>query len=337
MYYALSMAGVGSDTETRSEFNALLGWENQSENEVLTSMKGLYTELMPPTNKVKLTIANSLWQKMGAPIKVEYKNLVAEYFDAEVRELDFANPESVNIINSWIEVKTNNLIQDMLDAISPDAIMYLINAIYFKGDWKYVFDTEDNFQAPFYKADGNNEMVTYMHQKTYLNHLQNDNFALVQLPYSDSNYCMTLLLPNENTTTNDLLTQLNSQNWKSWSTALQMDEVEISLPKFKYKFGTRNINSELQTMGLLKAFNANEADFSKISDIQIYISRVLHQAFIEVNEQGSEAAAATILEFENTSIGNDVKLVFNKPFIYAIEHKPTQSILFIGKVAFPEQ
>jgi serpin B len=337
MYYALSMAALGADTDTRTEFDALLGWAGKDETEVLESLKSLYQQLMPPNNEVKLDIANSLWQREGAPIKEAYKNQVAGNFDAEVRTLDFTNPESVAIINGWIADKTNDLIKDMLDQISSDAIMYLINAIYFKGDWLYVFDEEDNLQMPFYKADGTNTHVTFMRQKTNLNYLNNEQLIGVQLPYSDTNYCMTLLIPKEGLAIDAIIEEMNAESMKTWTEAMQMKEIEIQLPKFKYGFGTRNINPELQRMGLLKAYSPSEADFSKITDLQIYISRVMHKAFIEVNEKGSEAAAATIIEFENTSIGEETMAYFNKPFVFTIQHLPTQTLLFMGKVAYPEQ
>jgi serpin B len=337
MYYALGMASLGADSDTRTEFNSLLGWTDKDETEILESLKSLYEQLMPPNDEVKLSIANSLWQREGAPIKESYKDLVTANFDAEVRTLDFTNPESVAIINGWIADKTNDLIKDMLDQISSDAIMYLINAIYFKGDWLYVFDEEDNLQMPFYKADGTTTEVTFMRQKTNLNYLNNEQLIGVQLPYSDTNYCMTLLIPKEGLAIDAIIEEMNAESMKTWTEAMQMKEIEIQLPKFKYGFGTRNINPELQRMGLLKAYSPSEADFSKITDLQIYISRVMHKAFIEVNEKGSEAAAATIIEFENTSIGEETMAYFNKPFVFTIQHLPTQTLLFMGKVAYPEQ
>ncbi|MGE4290120.1 MAG: serpin family protein [Salinivirgaceae bacterium] len=336
MYYALAMAGIGSDTETREEFEALLGWENRTEEEVLELMLNLYTELMPQDNKLTLAIANSLWQRTGFPVFDSYKDTVQKYFDAEIQSLDFNDPQAVAIINAWIEDKTRGLIPDMLDQLSPEALMYLINAIYFKGDWKYVFDPDDNLQAPFYKADGSSASVTYMNQKTYLNYLKNDWFTAVQLPYTDSSYCMTLLLPEPEVGIDGLITDLNGENWNSWAKAYQMVAVTVSLPKFTFAYGLRNINQELNDLGLVSAFNPIAADFSKITDQQINISRVLHKAFIEVNEQGSEAAAATVVEYVNTSIGNELTLILNRPFVFAIEHKPTQTLLFLGKMAIPK-
>jgi len=332
MYYALSMAGTGAANKTKDEFIELLGWENKTDEEILKSMNELYLNLKPQNIGVTLEIANSLWSRKGAPIKDIYKNQTQDYFDAEVRELDFTSPEAVDIINSWIEVKTNNKIQDMLDVISPDAIMYLINAVYFKANWKYEFKEEDTFEGQFYKTNGTSDKVDYMQQKTNLNYFSNDLFTSVKLPYADSNFYMEILVPNNSFNTDDILNQMSIENLKNWNLQYAMHEVLVTLPKFKFDFGTRNIVPELQSLRLNEAFSPN-ADFSPITDIQIYISRVLHKAFIEVNEKGSEAAAATIIEFEYTSIGNEsFSLMANKPFIFSICHEPTQSIMFLGRV-----
>jgi serpin B len=339
MYYALSMAGTGSANLTKQEFVNVLGWANKTDEEILTSMQELYQSLMPnDSNSVSLEIANSLWSRQGAPIKETYKSKTKEYFDAEVRELDFSSAEAVHIINSWIEVKTNNKIVDMLDYIPADAFMYLINAVYFKGSWKYEFKTEDNINESFYKADGSTINVDYMRQKTNLKYYANAVFTSVKLPYTDTNFYMTFLVPNYNISINDLMAQMTIENWNNWNTQYKTEEVTVTLPKFNYEFGTRLINDELKALGLADAFTET-ADFSKITDNEIFISRVLHKAFIEVNEKGSEAAAATIVEMIETSAGpNEIyNLTANKPFIFAICHEKTNTLMFVGKVAVPHQ
>jgi len=165
MYYALSMAGTGAEAKTKQEFINLLGWENKSDDEILASMKELYNDLLPQASGVNLEIANSLWSRQGATIKDIYKNQVQDYFDAEVRELDFSSPEAVDIINSWIEVKTNNKIEDMLDFIPSNALLYLINAVYFKANWKYIFEEKNTFNAAFRETNGTMKNVDFMQQK----------------------------------------------------------------------------------------------------------------------------------------------------------------------------
>jgi serpin B len=338
MYYALGMACIGAVGETNHEFKSLLGWQNQTDSSILIAMKSLYSDISPVNEGITFEVANSLWQRLGFPIKDSYKSQVAEYFDAEVSELDFDNPQSVDVINNWIEEKTHDRIQDMLDAISPDAIMYLINAIYFKADWKCQFDEAENRTMTFTKSDNQTTDVTFMRQKGTFRYQKNEYCTSIALPYIDSSYSMLMLLPNSQVGMNGFMEQLTLENWKQWKSQMSYQEVEVSIPKFKYDYGTKIINKELQDLGLVKAFNADEADFSNITDFQIFISRVMHKAFIEINEKGSEAAAATIIEFETTSEGpGALSFTADRPFVFAIVHEKSNSVLFIGKVAYPQQ
>jgi len=333
MYYALSMAGIGAANDTKQEFIRLLGWEDKSDDEILNSMKELYSDLQPKNPSVNLQIANSMWSYHGAPIKENYKNQMLNYFDAEVREIDFMKPEAVDIINSWIEDETNNKIEDMLDIIPSNIFMYLINAVYFKADWKYEFKENDTDTGVFTKTDGSTSDVDYMTQTTNLKYFENDKFASVKLPYADSTFCMMVMVPKGLLSANDMIADLTPENWQNWNTDFHSEEVQLTIPKFSFSYGTRLINDELITLGLEEAFELS-ADFTPITDISICISRVLHKAFIEVNEQGSEAAAATIVEFRKFSTGSDdgYRLTANCPFVFAICHERSQSIMFIGKV-----
>jgi len=339
MYYALGMAGMGAAGVTREEFDALLGWQNLSDSSLQETMKSLNSDILPKKSGITLEIANSLWQSQLFPIKAEYKSTVEDYFNAEASLLDFADPNSVDVINNWIANKTHDRIKDMLDAIPAEAVLYLINAIYFKGDWKYQFDEKDNRDFPFYKANQETLTATFMRQKSIFKYQTNDICSSITLPYSDSTYYMVLLLPTSGVGIDGLMNQLSTETWKNWEQQMEYKEVEVTIPKFKFEYGTRLINDELQELGLVKAFSPFDADFANITDESIFISRVLHKAFIEVNETGSEAAAATIVEFEYTSAGPDNTVTFtaDRPFIFAICHQTTNSILFMGKVAWPEQ
>lgn len=334
MYYALAMAAIGSDTETRTEFNTMLGWNNMAETEVLEAMKELSNDLKPANENVTLSIANSMWQRQGASVNENYKSLVHDYFDAEARELDFSSVEAVEIINSWIEVKTNNLIKNMLDDIPADAFMYLINAIYYKADWLYKFKEEDSYDGDFIMEDYNMVDATFMTQKSNFQYFSNNTFQAIKLPYADTNFYMAVFLPNQEYEIADIINQINSENWTSWNSEYSLQEVTLTLPRFKVAYGVKLINEELQALGLHQAFEPT-ADFSKITDADIYISRVMHKAVIEVNEEGSEAAAATVVEYVETSAGNQLYFTANKPFVYAICHEPSNSILFIGTLVDP--
>jgi serpin B len=272
-----------------------------------------------------------------SPVKELYIQETEDYFNAKATALDFTDPASLDIINSWIEEKTHGKIANMIEQLSPDAVVYLINAIYFNGIWKYQFEDTLNFDAPFTKIDGTREDVTYMKQTVPLKFYRHTNFSAVQLPYVDSNYTMTIYLPDNKYSTSDLAMELGPENWKNWADLFEYKEVVLELPKFKYSYGNRLLNNELIDLGLELAFDPNQADFSNITDAQIFISKVLHKAFVEVNEIGTEAAAVTVIEFEVTGIEtNKIYFQVNKPFIYTITENKSGSILFMGRVAFPE-
>lgn len=337
MYYALSMAGNGANGDTYLAFSDVLGWDSYEKQSVLNSMKVLFDELIPNNPEVVVEIANSLWPNENFYVKEDFISESQNYFNAEVKTLNFLAPGAVDLINDWIADKTDDKITDMLDQISPDAVLYIINAIYFNAIWKYQFEDTSNYQAPFLKIDDTHQDVTFMQQKAPLKYLYTDDFSSVKLPYVDSNYIMTVYLPNQGSSTNSFLEEFTAQNWKLWNDSFEYKDVTLSLPKFKFVFGTRLINKELIDLGLGIAFSPALADFSNITDQQIFISRVLHKAFVEVNEEGTEAAAATIIEFENTSIEpNQVTLSINRPFIFTITEEKSQSLLFMGRVAFPE-
>lgn len=337
MYYALAMAGIGADGETRQEFNSVLGWSFASDSLLMEAMKQIYNDIKPTENKITLEIANSLWQNQEFEVYQTYKDNVATYFDAEVRALDFTNPDAVNTINAWIENKTHDKIKDMLDAIPDDVLLYLINAIYFKGDWKYTFDEKYTANRNFTTNNGIVEQVPFMNQETYVNYLETEGFKMIELPYADSNYSMVMLLPI-NQSVGDLMNQIDMNKWVQWQNQAKRQLVRISIPKFKFGYGTRLLNEELKDMGLVSAFD--NANFSKMTPYSVYISRVLHKSFIEVNEKGSEAAAVTIIEIRVTETIDgkpDPSFAADRPFIFAICHKPTNTLLFMGKVADPSK
>ncbi len=335
MYYALSMAANGAKGETYNAFKQTLGYNYEME-EMLQDIKSLYEQLIVNDDKLIVEIANSLWTDQSFKVKEKYNTDLTDYFYATARSLDFGSPESVNIINEWIEEKTHEKIQKMLDAISPDEVLFLINAIYFKGDWQYTFNEDDNTQLAFHKEDGTSTKVEFMNQRTDISYLNKGEYSAVKLPYADTNYFMTIFLPGGNKTTDDVLDILNSEEWNGIQSKFVKQDVMLSIPKFKFEYGVREISKELKEMGLSVAFSGH-ADFSGISDLGLAISRVLHKAFIDVNEKGSEAAAATIIGIELTSVGGSEQVYFvaDHPFIFTISERKTNSILFMGKVAGP--
>lgn len=334
MYYALSMAANGAEGETYDAFKQTLNYDFEK-TEILEDIKSLYEQLIVNDEQIIVEIANSIWTQETFEVKQKYSNELVDYFYATAQSLDFYDPESVNTINKWIAEKTHDKIQKMLSEISPDEVLFLINAIYFKGDWLYTFNEEANSQSDFRKEDGNTISVEYMNQKSEFKYFSNPTYCAVQLPYADSSFFMTVFLPGINKSTGDILELLSDGEWNKIQNKFNEKTVHLSLPKFKFEYGVRNLNKELKELGLSQAYT-DDANFSGISDLGLRISRVLHKAFIDVNENGSEAAAATIVGIELTSV--DPNLVYfsaDHPFIFTISERKTNTVLFIGKVAEP--
>lgn len=334
---ALAMTYNGADGSTKEAMEKTLELSGFTIDEINENYKMLIDALVSVDPKVLMSIANSIWYKQTFEVEQDFINVNQNYFYAEVSPLDFGNPDAVTTINNWVADKTNDKITEILDAIPADAVMYLINAIYFKGIWKYEFDESDTEEKPFYLSNGTTKDVPMMVQEGSFNYLSNDILQAVEMPYGAGNYSMIILLPQYNKTPDDIIGQLSNENWNRWlSEFYEAEKVQIHLPKFKFEYKNK-LNDELINMGMGIAFG--NADFSKINpNAGLYISRVLHKTFIEVNEEGTEAAAVTLVELRESSTGGETGIHFyvNQPFIFAIKEKYTNSIIFMGKVMEPD-
>jgi serine protease inhibitor len=334
--YALGMTYNGSAGDTKEAFSQVLHFDGLTDQEVNESYQDLMTQLVGLDDRVQFSIANSIWYKQGYNVLEAFIATNREYFDAAVEELDFSDPAAVDIINGWIEEKTNDKIRDMLDYIPSDAVMYLINAIYFNATWKYQFDPGETFEENFLLEGGGLHRCDFMQVEGGFNYTRQEDFTAVELPYGDSAFSMVVLLPEPGVTVAELVEALDAESWDSWFASPHPANVLIQLPKFKYGFKSL-LNDPLTDLGLGIAFNEG-ADFTHITPGGgIFISRVIHQTFIDVNEEGTEAAAATIVEMRETSIpAGPVPFRADKPFFYVIRENSTGAILFMGKVGKPE-
>jgi len=336
---ALAMTYNGADGSTKEAMEKTLELNGLTVDEINENYKILIDALASVDPKVLMSIANSIWYKHTFKVEQDFINVNQNYYYAEVSPLDFYDPDAVNTINNWVADKTKNKITEILDYIPANAVMYLINAIYFKGIWKYEFDESDTEEKPFYLSDGTTKDVPMMVQEGSFNYLSNDIIQAVEMPYGAGNYSMIILLPQYNKTLDDVIDQLSNENWNRWlSEFYEAEKVQIHLPKFKFEYKNQ-LNDELINMDMGIDFDPDYADFSKINPgWQLYISRVIHKSFIEVNEEGTEAAAVTLVEICYTSAGGETGIHFyvNQPFIFAIKEKYTNSIIFIGKVMEPD-
>jgi len=335
---ALAMTYNGADGDTKAAMEETLGLAGLTTDQINKNYKFLIDALSSVDPKVLMSIANSIWYKHTFPVEQDFIDVNQNYYYAEVLPLDFGDPGAVNIINNWIANKTNDLITEVLDFIPPDAVMYLINAIYFKGIWKFEFDEAETEEEPFYLSDETTKDVPMMVQEESFNYLSNDWVQAVEMPYGQGNYSMIVLLPQTGKTLDEVIDALSNETWNNWLGDFHKEEkVVIHLPRFKFEYENL-LKEELISMGMGIAFDPGYADFSKINpNRQLCISRVIHKSFIEVNEEGTEAAAVTVVEIIETSAGGETFISFhvNQPFLFAIREKYTNTIIFIGRVMEP--
>lgn len=331
---ALAMAYNGADGDTKTAMQTTLGFSNFTAEEINTGFKELSDALLDVDDKVDLFIANSIWYKDGFSVLPDFITTNQNYYDAEVQSLDFGNSSAKNTINNWVANNTNNKIPTIVDNINPNDIMFLINAIYFKGNWKYKFDPSKNTQLEFTYEDGSTQNIEMMSLNTKFKSMQNEEVKMVELPYGRGNWVMDLILPQDGKTANQIIEGLTEDKWNGWVAALDPPaEITVTVPPFKFEY-EKSLNDALKQMGMDIAFDEQLADFANINpNADLFISRVKHKTFIEVNETGTVAAAATSVGVGVTSAGSFI--IFNKPFLFAIREQTTGAILFIGKVGNP--
>jgi serpin B len=324
----------GAEGATADSMKMVLSYTGMDSAAINGYCKTLRNTLLSLDPKVKLAIANSIWYQQDFYVLPEFIQTNAYYFDAVVQELNFSDPGAKDIINSWIEAKTNGRIEDMIKEIEPDIVMFLINALWFKGDWSSRFETENTKLENFYPVGADPVQTPMMHQKQNFAYFGNSLVRIAELPYGRGNFAMTILLPADGKTLSDVMEELNAETWNSWIHSLTEQKLVLALPKLKFSYELK-MNDALKSMGMSIAFYEGSADFTKINPAGgLYISYVQQNTFLEVNEAGSEAAAATVVAIGKTSAGpeEEISFIVNKPFLLMITERSTGAILFTGRI-----
>ncbi|HOW30009.1 MAG TPA: serpin family protein [Bacteroidales bacterium] len=336
---ALGMTRNGAANATLDSMTTTLGFNGLTDQEINESYKYILETFSTLDPKVDLSIANSIWSRNTFSVIEAFKATNQTYFNASVTPLDFNDPSSVTTINNWVSDNTNDLIPKIVDQIGPDMVMYLINAVYFKGQWRYQFEKEKTAPKTFYLADNSQVQVESMLQRANLQYFKGSVFQAVELPYNQGNYNMNILLPDAGTSLADVIALLTQENWQSWKQGFVETDVQLQIPKFKYEYEEKNMIPILAGLGMGIAFAPDFADFTRInSEGGLYISEVKQKTYIETNEEGTEAAAVTSVGVAVTTIGIDpqpVSFIADHPFVYLITEKSTGTILFIGTVMNP--
>ena len=331
LHIALGMLLNGADTDTKKEIQKVLGLENQSMEEINKTYLELIENLPKVDPKVVNTIANSIWQDKNFTSEQTFIDNLTNSFKARLYNEDFGNPATVDKINKWASDNTNAKIKKILEQIEPSQVMFLINALYFKGDWTKEFNTESTRKDEFNGTKGL-KMVDMMNQTSEFKYGNLENYQLVELPYGNEKYSMTVLLPKSGTVEN-IVSKLDATNWQAAQNAMAKTKVGVSLPKFTIEY-SKKLNSVLQKMGMIKVFGS-QADLSKIAKPagKLKVGFVKQDTYVAVDEKGTEAAAVTTIGIEVTSIQTYPKIICDKPFAFLITEKTSNTIMFIGKVS----
>ncbi len=334
---ALAMTYNGAIGETKQEMGTVLGFENVNDSSLNVAYKGVYDVLMNSDEKVEISLANSIWYTDMWTVDQSFSNIIQTYYNGEISPIDLSNPtEAKDIINEWVENKTKDKIKDLLKQIQPEDVMFLVNAIYYKSDWTYKFNKEETIESNFYKEDSSTVKCQMMRvNEIDIKNRYTEGYFLIELPYGNKQYGMVIILPNGDKKVNDIIGEITIDEINSLLEDTSKSVITVHLPKFKVEYESK-LNDILIEMGINIAFDPYQAEFPELFENVkdgIWISRVRHKAFIEVNEEGTEAAAATVVVMAFNAINDEIW--FNKPFIYLIRENTTGTILFMGKLMDP--
>ncbi len=331
---ALSMTMNGATGETRDAMLDALRLKGLTPETINDSYKNLTEALLSVDSRVLIKIANSVWTEEDFAVKQAFIDILNNYYSAEGVPFDIHDPATPDLVNKWIEDNTNGLIKKMIDGLDSNTVMLLINAIYFKGKWKSQFDASKTVDMPFYR-NSTVVIVPTMKQENEFSVYKGTGFTMAEFPYGQGNFVMDVILPDSQQGINDLLPSFNAAGFATWAGRLDSQKVNLSFPRFKFGY-KQDLVDILTKMGMGIAFIPDVADFSNITDqYNLYINKALHQAFIETNEEGTEAAAATIIGVGVTSVPVIMELKLDHPFLFVIRETSTNAILFMGRVSDP--
>lgn len=334
---ALAMTYNGASGETQQAMAKALELQGISLQNINQSNNALKASLENADPDVQLTIANSLWARQGIPFKPEFMQSNQKFYGAEVTELNFGSPDATGIINGWVKENTRGKIDQIINQIKPDDVLFLINAIYFKGNWTEQFDKSETTERPFYLANGSSKQHPMMSQSGEYRYYENESFQAISLPYGKERLSFYVFLPKKNTDLEAFQKQLSLENWQQWMNQFRSREGSIQLPRFKLDYDIQ-LNAALQALGMGPAFS-KDANFSNMTSAQVGIDQVKHKTFVEVNEEGTEAAAATSVGIMVTSARmpqEPFQMVVDRPFFCAIRDNQTGTILFMGSIQEPK-
>ncbi|WP_423960788.1 serpin family protein [Candidatus Binatus sp.] len=339
---ALAMAYNGAAGATKKEMAKTLGLGSLSDDDINRANHSLMLALAKADPAAQLEIANALWVQKDFPINPDFRKVCQSFYDASAANLDFIrDPKgAVAEINFWVDKNTHHRIPAIVAEIDPATRLILTDAVHFKGAWSSKFEGRDTRPRPFHLLSGDSRNTAMMEQTSDFLYLENKDFQAIRLPYGNERYAMYVFLPRKPGGLPDFLRSLDQKHWKQWTGRFASRTTNIILPKFETAY-SEQLNDVLNEMGMKLAFDSSRADFSRIPlnptpGNALYISRVKHKTWIKVDEEGTEAGAATSLEFELLArIGTSNVMIVDHPFFFAITEKQSGALLFAGVVMDP--
>ncbi|MDE5936154.1 MAG: serpin family protein, partial [Ruminococcus sp.] len=322
---ALSMTANGADGATKAEMEDVLGMPIENLNKYLYTQR---TSQHSDENS-RLSTANSIWTRSDVGVNQDFLQTNVDYYNADFFTAPF-NDTTLTDINNWVNDKTDKMIPNALDEISADAAMYLINAIAFDAKWEVEFNKDMTAEAEFTAVDNTKQKADMMNSKYESYYIEDENAYGLYKYYKGRKYAFSAVMPkDENVSINDYIANLTAESLNNLLANPQNKKLAVSLPKFSYDFDTL-LNDTLSSMGMPTAFDEKNADFSNMIDRNSYISRVIHKTHIDVDEAGTKAGAATIVEVKDNAVWAEEYISFDRPFFYCIIDTETNIPVFMG-------
>lgn len=325
----------GAEAETADQIQKALKVDQVSLSELNAAYQTLINDLPVADPKVNLGLANSVWYRNNFKVENDFQSVLKHSFGAEIAGLPF-DDASKDRINQWASDKTNGRIPKVLDQIAPEHVMFLLNALYFKGDWKHEFDPKKTVDAPFNLESGQSKNVRMMYSKSTFKAGAGSNYDAVQLPYANGQFNMTLLIPKGSAKVDEVLRGISGTGWAQLTAGLSEQNITVGLPKFTLNYSSR-LNETLQSMGIARIFDRG-AQLGKINKAaDIYVDFVKQDAFLGIDEKGTEAAAVTTIGIGLTSAGpQEPRFICDRPFALIISENTSNTILFVGRIKNPD-
>jgi serine protease inhibitor len=334
---ALALAYNGAEGDTQAAIATALQIQGLDIDQINQGNQALTQHLTQLDPEVALEIANSLWINQQLPVRDDYIERMQTAYGAEVAVLDFSLPATRDRINSWVKQHTHDRIPTIVDQLPAEQLLVLVNAVYFKGAWSEAFDPDRTAERPFTLGNGDTIQHPLMAQNDDYLYLETDQFQAISLPYGNESLSFEVILPAADTDLATVADQLSADTWQGWMNQMRSRPGTIQLPRFQFEYET-NLIPTLEAMGMGVAFDPSKADFSGLTPLSAVINQVRHKTFIEVNEEGTEAAASTAIGIMPTSIQipeEPFQMVVDRPFIAAIRDRQTGTLLFVGAIVDP--